>query len=334
MREPTILRAVRTFLVPAVLAASTAAAQNAPAAAVQRSVLPSGQPALCLAVDTDPVQAELSGDCTAALPGGTPTTNSAAALASTNGVLRARLEIGLEGATPGTYDLAPGASVQTFVSALFQDRMLVTPLSGQPLPDRVRLWLAIDGTMEEAFGLTTGNLGTSTVFAATWFAPTLSSAATSRVILGLDGSQTVDRPGATFVGTHAPSTYTGGRSAVVDGFVGSHDFAVGPDGRFDFAAFFGLGAVIANPTALPVHIVGGLQRADFFDTARLIAAQAFDARGADVSAGYRFTTGAGLVLASGAPAVVPEPSTVVLLATGLLAVAGVARARRRPARAG
>jgi hypothetical protein len=125
------------------------------------------------------VSAAVSGNCTAALPGGTPTVNSAAGVAGTDGLLRARLEIGLEGATPGTYSLAPGAVVQSLVSAQFQDRLLVTPLSGVPLPQSVRLWLAVDGTLEEAFGLTAGNLGRANTLAAAAFAPTVNSPMTS-----------------------------------------------------------------------------------------------------------------------------------------------------------
>jgi hypothetical protein len=143
----------------------------------------------------------------------------------------------------------------------------------------------------------------------------------------VDGTRVVDRPGATFVGSHEATTFVGGRSAVIDGWVGSHAFLVGADGTFDFAAFFGAAAIVDNPTALPVNIVGGSQRADFFNTARLVAAQAFDAQGRTSRPPIGSRPGPGSSSRPGA-AVVPEPSALVLVAPAARARCGRPRRRR------
>lgn len=110
------------------------------------------------------------------------------------------------------------------------------------------------------------------------------------------------------------------------------DFAL--DGAAPLFFHFGLSAFVdLGLGGLRQDVVAGMGDADFFNTA-LFGVQALDANGADVTAaaGLVFESGAGYPVSP--TATVPEPGTVVLVATGLLAVAGTDRRRRSGALAG
>jgi hypothetical protein len=133
-----------------------------------------------------------------------------------------------------------------------------------------------------------------------------------------DGSATRQLVGATTVETLA------GRSAF--------DRIPITTAPFEFFLALVSEVMYENTGAAPVTLTGPESlAADFASTARIAGFQVFDAAGQDISGEVRVSFQSGFVVPVGAPTLVPEPSTLMLVAGGiaLLGVVGRHNARRR-----
>src|SRR5262249_42108958 len=119
---------------------------------------------------------------------------------------------------------------------------------------------------------------------------------------------------AEFTGSYSPAPTGPGSGpryvTSVDGFVRFHNIPVVAN-AVEFQISLQTFAIFRNVWGIDMSYAGAQNQTSFEKTAKLVAFQAFDANGNDVSSRYTFTLASGETIASGNPSVTQAPVAAI-----------------------